>query len=130
MEEVLMNEQELHEAGLEILANWLESKGFEILVAQKEKDALPSMVVKQDEAVTFILAASAMYPEKGSISDKTKAIVLQHAKQFEAQTACAYIGLANAKAVEAKDKTNYGTAAKNARFIADFKGLEYIQFED
>ena len=41
MEEVLMNEQELHEAGLEILANWLESKGFEILVAQKEKDALP-----------------------------------------------------------------------------------------
>lgn len=130
MEEVLMNEQELHEAGLEILANWLESKGFEILVAQKEKDALPSMVVKQGEAVTFILAASAMYPENGSISDKTKAIVLQHAKQFEAQTACAYIGLANAKAVEAKDKTNYGTAAKNARFIADFKGLEYIQFED
>lgn len=130
MEELLMNEQELHEAGLEILANWLESKGFEILVAQKEKDALPSMVVKQGEAVTFILAASAMYPEKGSISDKTKAIVLQHAKQFEAQTACAYIGLANAKAVEAKDKTNYGTAAKNARFIADFKGLEYIQFED
>ena len=130
MEEVLMNEQELHEAGLEILANWLESKGFEILVAQKEKDALPSMVVKQGEAVTFILAASAMYPEKGSISDKTKAIVLQHAKQFEAQTACAYIGLANAKAVEVKDKNNYGTAAKNARFIADFKGLEYIQFED
>lgn len=130
MDEVLMNEQELHEAGLEILANWLEGKGFEILVAQREKDALPSMVVKQGEAVTFIIAASAMYPEKGQISDKVKSAVLEHAKQFEAQTACAYIGLANAKAVEAKDKANYGMAYKNARFIADFKGLEYIQFED
>lgn len=130
MEDILMNEQELHEAGLEILANWLESKGFEILVAQREKDALPSMVVKQGEAVTFVLAASAMYPKKGNISDKVKAAVLEHAKQFEAQTACAYIGLANAKAVEEKDTANYGTAAKGARFIADFKGLEYIQFED
>ncbi len=130
MNEVLMNEQELHEAGLEILANWLESKGFEILVAQREKDALPSMVVKQGESVIFIIAASAMYPEKGKIADNVKAAVLQHAKQFEAQTACAYIGLANAKAVEAKDKSNYSLAAKDARFIADFKGLEYIQFED
>ena len=50
--------------------------------------------------------------------------------QFNANCACAYLGIANAVGVENKDKALMGKAYRNARFVTDFGGLEFICFED
>ncbi len=130
MAEELMTEQEIHLFGLQVLIQYLETKGYEIEFAQPEKHRLPHVIAKMGDQLTFIIAATDMYPNKGKISDADKAAVLDHAKQFNAQTACAYLGLANAEGVETKNKELMTKAYRNARFLTDFSGLEMICFED
>lgn len=130
MAEELMNEQEIHLFGLQVLIQYLEGKGYEIEFAQPDKKSLPHVIAKSGDQLTFIIAATDMYPNKGNISDSDKAAVLEHAKQFEAQTACAYLGLANAEGVETNNKALMSKAYRNARFVTDFGGLEFICFEN
>lgn len=130
MSEELMTEQEIHLFGLQVLIQFLESKGYEIEFAQPDKASLPHVVVKMGEQITFIIAATDVYPNKGKVSDADKAAVLEHAKQFNANCACAYLGIANAVGVEKKDKALMGKAYRNTRFVTDFGGLEFICFED
>lgn len=126
----LMTEQEIHEFGLQVLIQYLQGKGYDIEFAQPDKKSLPHIVAKSGEQLTFIIAATDIYPNKGKISDADKSAVLEHAKNFDAQSACAYLGLVNAEGVEKNDKALMSKAFKNARFMTDFGGLEFICFED
>lgn len=126
----LMTEQEIHEFGLQVLIQYLQGKGYDIEFAQPDKKSLPHIVAKSGEQLTFIIAATDIYPNKGKISDADKSAVLEHAKNFDAQSACAYLGLVNAEGVEKNDKSLMSKAFKNARFMTDFGGLEFICFED
>lgn len=126
----LMTEQEIHEFGLQVLIQYLEGKGYDIEFAQPDKNSLPHIIAKSGEQLTFIIAATDMYPNKGKIDDSEKAAVLEHAKNFDAQSACAYLGLVNAEGVEKNDKVLMSKAYKDARFMTDFGGLEFIRFEN
>ena len=130
MAEELMTEQEIHLFGLQVLIQFLEGKGYEIEFAQPDKASLPHVVAGCGDQITFIIAATDVYPNKGKVSDADKAAVLEHAKQFNANCACAYLGIANAVGVENKDKALMGKAYRNARFVTDFGGLEFICFEN
>ena len=116
----LMNTQEIHEFGLQVLLQHLTEKGFEIEFAQPNKG----------EQLIFILVATDVYPNKGTIADSDKQALLEHAQTFAAQSACAYLGIANADGVVNKDKELCAKAFKNAQFYTDFSGLEFIHFED
>ena len=126
----LMTEAEIHNFGLQLIQEFMEKKGFEIECIQPDKNSLPHIIAKQGEQLTFVIVATDVYPNKGVIADKDKAALLDHAKQFNAQTACAYIGIVNAEGVEKKDKRLMSKAYVDAPFMADFSGLEFIQFED
>ena len=126
----LMTEAEVHNFGLQLIQDFLEKKGFAIEFVQPDKNSLPHIIAKQGEKLTFVIVATDVYPKKGAIEDRDKAALLDHAKQFNAQTACAYIGIVNAEGVEKKDKRLMSKAYTDARFMADFSGLEFIQFED
>lgn len=126
----LMTKEEIHVFGLQVLIQYLENKGYEIEFAQPDQNNIPHIIAKSGDQLTFILAATDIYPNKGKISDEDKAAVLEHAKNFNAQSACAYLGLANAEGVEKGDKELTGRAYKDARFMTDFSGLEFICFED
>lgn len=130
MDRELMNEQEIHEFGLQVLIQYLKNKGYQVEFAQPDRNSLPHVIAKQGEQLIFILAATDVYPHKGKISDTDKAALLEHAKKFAAQSACAYLGLANAEGVEKKDKALISKAYKDARYMTDFSGLEFICFED
>lgn len=130
MSRELMTKDEIHVFGLQVLIQYLEGKGYEIEFAQPDAKNIPHIIAKSGEQLTFILAATDIYPNKGKISDEDKAAVLEHAKSFNAQSACAYLGLANAEGVEKGDKELTGKAYKDARFMTDFSGLEFICFED
>ena len=126
----LMTEAEIHNFGLQLIQEFLEKKGFTIELIQPDKNTLPHIIAKKEEQLTFVLVATDVYPKKGVLTDRDKAAVLDHAKQFNAQTACASIGIVNAEGVEKKDKRLMGKAYGDASFMADFSGLEFIQFED
>lgn len=126
----LMNEQEIHVFGLQVLVQWLQSKAYDIEFVQPDKNSLPHIFAKCGDQLTVIIAASAMYPQKGQIADRDKAAVLEMAKELNASCACAYLGIANAEGVDKNDKALMGMPIKGARFVTDFSGLEYIQFED
>ena len=120
----LMNTQEIHEFGLQVLLQHLTEKGFEIEFAQPNKSEIPHVVAKQGEQLIFILVATDVYPNKGTIADSDKQALLEHAQT------CAYLGIANADGVVNKDKELCAKAFKNAQFYTDFSGLEFIHFED
>ena len=100
----LMNTQEIHEFGLQVLLQYLTEKGFEIEFVQPNKSEIPHVVAKQGEQLIFILVATDVYPNKGTIADSDKQALLEHAQTFAAQSACAYLGIANADGVVNKDK--------------------------
>ncbi len=130
MSSELMNTQEIHEFGLQMLLQHLTEKGYEVDFAQPSKNEIPHVVAKQGEQLIFILAATDVYPHKGAITDAEKQALLEHAQAFNAQSACAYLGIANADGVAVKDKELCAKAFKNAQFYTDFSGLEFIHFED
>lgn len=65
----------------------------------------------------FILVATDVYPNKGTIADSDKQALLEHAQTFAAQSACAYLGIANADGVVNKDKELCAKAFKMHNFI-------------
>lgn len=76
----LMNTQEIHEFGLQVLLQHLTEKGFEIEFAQPNKSEIPHVVAKQGEQLIFILVATDVYPNKGTIADSERNMLklLQH----------------------------------------------------
>ena len=74
----LMNTQEIHEFGLQVLLQYLTEKGFEIEFVQPNKSEIPHVVAKQGEQLIFILVATDVYPNKGTIADSDKQALLEH----------------------------------------------------
>ncbi len=126
----LMNTQEIHEFGLQILLQYLTEKDYEIEFAQPNKTEIPHIVAKQGEQLIFILSATDVYPKKGVIAPADKQSLLEHAQKFNAQSACAYLGIVNAEGVAKKNKELCAQAFKETKFYTDFSGLEFIRFED
>ena len=72
----LMNTQEIHEFGLQVLLQHLTEKGFEIEFVQPNKSEIPHVVAKQGKRLIFILVATDVYPNKGTIADSYKQALL------------------------------------------------------
>ena len=130
MDKDLLTEQEIHEQGLMAVIQWLEKNGNEVIFAQPGKHDLPNLLIKNGNILTYVLVGVAMYPNKGTVDEQDKVLLLQHTQENGALAAIASIGLANAYAVETGDKARIGVPERNARFLADFSGLQYIQFEN
>ena len=125
----LLNDQEIHMLGLQALIPWLESHNFVVDYVQPEKCAVPHVFAKSGELLTVIVAATDMYPKKGMVTEADKAAALKVANELQGFCAVASIGLVNVDGIEAGDKDLMGKAARDGHYKADFKGLEYIQFE-
>lgn len=126
----LLNEQELHLLGLQALIPWLEERKYTVDYVQPEKTAVPHIFALSGKILTVIVAATAMYPQKGYIAEADKAAALKVAEELNALCACASIGLVNVDGVEQGDKLLMGTPLRSGKYRADFSGLEFIHFED
>ncbi len=125
-----MSDQEVHQLGLQALIPWLESHNFTIDFMQEDKDVVPHIFALSGKIMTVIVAASAMYPNRGTVSESDKAAALRVAEELHALCAVASIGLVNIDGLPSGDKELMGKPLKSGRYKADFRGLEYIQFED
>lgn len=126
----LLNEQELHMLGLQALVPWLEGHNFTIDYLQPQKEILPHVFALSGKILTVIVAASAMYPNKGVVNEADKAAALKVAEELHALCAVASIGLVNIDGLEEYDREIMGTPSRSGHYRADFSGLEYIRFED
>ena len=106
----LMTKEEIHEFGLQILSRYLEANAYEIEMMHPNMQMFPHIIAKKNGQLVFIIAATDVYPNKGSFA--------------------AYLGIANAAGAKAKDKELCGKAYKDADFLTDFGGLEFIYFKD
>jgi UDPglucose 6-dehydrogenase len=113
----LMTKEEIHEFGLQILSRYLEANAYEIEMMHPNMQMFPHIIAKKNGQLVFIIAATDVYPNKGSFADSEKAALLENAAKFDAQAACAYLGIANAAGAKAKDKELCGKAYKDADFI-------------
>ena len=130
MSSELMTTNEIHAFGLQVLIKTFQEKGFAIEYAQPQKIEIPHIIAKQNDELFFTLSSTDVYPNKGTITQKDKESLIEHAMKFSAKPACAYLGIANADGVVSKDKELCSKAYKNAQFYTDFAGLEMIYFED
>lgn len=130
MKEQLLSEQELHELGLQALVSWLEQRNYKIDFMQTDKDVVPHIFALSGKILTVIVAATAMYPHKGTIAVGDKAYALRVAGELNALCATASIGMVNIDGIPEVNKELMGTALKNGHYKADFSGLEYIKFLD
>lgn len=125
MEKIYTNQQ-LHEFGLQLVIQHLEGKGFTVEFAQRLKEALPHVFAKHGQTMTVIAVAVDMYPNKGKIADGDKEALKDVAKQLNGKAAVASFGLVNAAGLESNDKELMGKPLADAKFLADFSGLEYL----
>lgn len=128
--EDLMNDQELHRLGLQALVPWLEGHNFTIDFMQEDKYVVPHIFALSGKIMTVIVAASDMYPNRGTVSEGDKAAALKVAGELHALCAVASIGLVNIDGLASGDKELMSKPLKSGHYKADFRGLEYIQFED
>lgn len=128
--EELLNDQEIHELGMQALIPWLEQHNFKVDYAQPDKNTVPHVFALSGEMLTVIVAAAAMYPNKGQVSDADMAAALKVAGELHGLCAVASIGLVNIQGIPANDKLLMGKPLRNGQYKADFSGLQYIQFED
>ena len=127
MERELMTRQDLHTFGLEVLVTWLEKNGYQIEFVQPVVDMLPSVFAKRFDGLTVIVAATEMYPNKGQFNELEKTDLQEMCKELKAKLAFAGIGLVNGEGLPNQDKELMGKAYKDAKFMADFGGLTYIE---
>ena len=130
MKQRLLTEQEIHELGLQALVPWLEQHNFKIDYMQTDKNVVPHIFALSGKILTVIVAATAMYPDKGVVPEGDKAYALRVAGDLHALCATASIGLVNVDGLPAADKKLMGTPLRDGHYKADFGGLEYIQFLD
>lgn len=125
----LMNTQEIHEFGLQVLLQHLTEKGFEIEFAQPNKSEIPHVVAKQGEQLIFILVATDVYPIKVLLPILISRHYWNMLKLLQ-HSLLVLIWNRHADGVVNKDKELCAKAFKNAQFYTDFSGLEFIHFED
>ena len=126
----LMTKEEIHEFGLQILSRYLEANAYEIEMMHPNMQMFPHVIAKKNGQLVFIIAATDVYPNKGKFSDDDKAALLENAAKFDAQAACAYLVIDNAEGSQNNDKVLCGKAYKDANFLTDFGGLDFIYFKD
>lgn len=125
MEKIYTNQQ-LHEFGLQLLVQHLESKGYSIEFVQPLKEALPHVFAKHGQTMTIIAVAVDMYPNKGKVEESDRAALKDVAKQLKGKAAVASFGLVNAAGINENDKELMSKPLADAQFLADFSGLEYL----
>ena len=64
----LMTKEEIHEFGLQILSRYLEANAYEIEMMHPNMQMFPHIIAKKNGQLVFIIAATDVYPNKGSFN--------------------------------------------------------------
>lgn len=128
----LMNEEELHDFGIQVVANDLKEEGQEVVSIDTELGREPQIVARMKGGqLAFILVRTEMYPGNGRLSDLALVDrLLAHAKAHHAVPYFASVGIANAKGVDAGDEDQSSRPVRGAGFYVNYRGLRILARPD
>jgi hypothetical protein len=118
----LMNLDEIHDFGVEIVFTYMQKEGFEILRVNTDRSFSPQIVARKDGQRAHVTVRTACYPDKGAIeSFEAASRLFEHAKAENAICYFASVGIANAEGTTDEEMS---VPVRGAGFIAAFEGLQ------
>ena len=60
----IMNEDELHAYGVDLIASYLKKEGYTIIELNKEKNIDPQIIAQKLSDMIFVVTRTVMYPKK------------------------------------------------------------------
>jgi methanogenic corrinoid protein MtbC1 len=72
MNQEVMNEDDIHDFGIDVVAEYSKKDGFEILSINKDRKYNPQIVAKKNGQLALIVVRTARYPNKGSLGDSVR----------------------------------------------------------
>ena len=124
-DEERMTEGEIHEFGIQVVAEQLEKEGYEIQSVATDMNINPQIVAKKDDETAFILVRTDCYPSKGDLRDYVL-INRLIAKASEHNAICylASVGIANS---QAEDDEGMSVPIRGSGFYVAYSGLERLK---
>ncbi len=129
----LMSDEELHTFGLEAILPYLEKEGVAIKSVNRDPGMNPQIVGQRWGSPAFIFVRTALYPNKGALTDAQFMQCLGWAKEHRATAFFASVGLL---CTNYPDKSHVKSDAdmrlpiRNAGFMVAYEGLGVMTTSD
>lgn len=121
----LMTNDEIHDFGVEAVANQLRREGYEILAEDRDPANNPQIVARHEGRLHYyILVRTAVFPGKGLVPPTREYLgLLQQSMDDGADLCFTSVGIANA---HAKDDDERSVPVRGAGFHIAYNGLEKL----
>jgi hypothetical protein len=123
----LMTDEEIHNFGIDVVADDLKNDGYEILRVNYTMGMNPQIAARKGDQLAFIVVRTACYPDKGRLEEAAHFQIIEHADEFDAIPFFASVGVANAEATTEEQK---GIPVRGAGFHAEYDGIVIISRSD
>ena len=121
----IMDEQDIYEFAMEfIFQEVLNKENYEIVSSTRNKDHIPSYVLKKDNKTFFLLVEGAVAPNTPSLSEERRKALVEHALKYNAKCLYASVGFGSSDA----ERFDKGIALKNDSYYFKFSGFESILY--
>lgn len=123
----IMNNQELHEYGVNLIASYLKEEGYTIIELNTEPNIDPQIIAQKLSDMMFVVVRTVMYPKKEKdikISNTQLKIIKDGGTAYGAKCYLAKVGLANPNAKNAKE---LGMPYKDTELLVKFNGFIEIK---
>ena len=124
----VMDEDDIHDFGINVVAEYSQKDGFEIVSINKDRKYNPQIVAKKNGQLAFIVVRTACYPNKGSLDDAAlRSQLISNADQHNAICYFASVGIANS---EGQTDEEMGIPIKGGGYYVSFEGLLILTRSD
>lgn len=120
----LMTPEEIHEFGIQIVAQELEKEGNQVIGVNTTLAENPQVIAKVKGELALVVVRTAVYPGKGEIeSDELALQLIAHAHAHRATCYFASVGIAN---MEGTNDAEMSVPVRGAGYHVAFEGLQVM----
>ncbi|RAR71504.1 hypothetical protein [Flavobacterium aciduliphilum] len=117
----IMTNQEIHEFGIDIISNYVEKEGYEIVAGSLNINENPQLVIRKNEILYFVMITTGAGKSTELYYDKKIALqVFNRSKAHNAKALYAAVGL--------YCLTHGETMVRKKGYLVDFVGFKSIEF--
>lgn len=126
----LMSHDEIHKFGIKSILPYIQKEGFEIEGVNDDPRTSPQVVGTVDSQKAFLAVKTAMYPEKGVLSQDEKSRFVAWARQQGGVALFASVGLACMNypdKSEVQGDADMSKPIKNGGFAVSYQGFQPVE---
>lgn len=119
----VMMPNDLYKLGVSFVYEQLVKDGYGFVQKSDDKEVHPSLVMKKDDRLFFILVEACVARKFPKLSDYHKFVMLEHAKKFKAKAMYAPVSFGSSDG----ERFNEGLMLKGDSYFAHYEGLKEIK---